>query len=405
METGGLPSGVSLAGVKPAAWCVPFVAVALLLAACGGSGGDSGPAPERVAALGARIFEDVSLSASGRQSCATCHDAAHAHGPPNALATQPGGATMDQQGARAAPAIDYAGFAGAFRFDANGRPVGGLFWDGRAATLQEQAASPLLSPLEMANNTRAEVVARLARAAYADEFKALFGADIFSRGEEAFERATLALQQFQQGAAFRPFSSRYDAALRGAAALTAAEQRGLALFTSPAKGNCAACHPATPRPDGGPPLFSNFGYENLGVPRNPGLVRNEDGLYFDIGLCGRGDLQPRTDLCGFFKVPTLRNVARRGSFFHNGRFGSLREVLSFYATRDTEPERWYPRDEAGNVLKFDDLPPHLRGSVNTHTPPYAGRVAGGAPALSEAEIDDLLAFLLTLNDGYTVSPP
>ncbi len=391
--------------MKPVAVRVACLALALLLAGCGGSGADGGPAPERVAALGARIFEDVSLSASGRQSCASCHDAAHAHGPPNALPTQPGGAAMDQQGARAAPSIDYAAFAGAFRFDASGRPLGGLFWDGRAATLQEQAASPLLSPLEMANNTRAEVVARLARAAYADEFRALFGAEIFARVDDAFERATLALQQFQQGAAFRPFSSRYDAVLRGAATLNAAEQRGLALFTDPAKGNCAACHPAAPRPDGGPPLFTNFGYENLGVPRNPALLRNEDALYFDLGLCGRGELQLRTELCGFFKVPTLRNVARRGSFFHNGRFGSLREVLGFYATRDTAPERWYPRDGTGALLKFDDLPPHLRGSVNTHSPPYAGRVAGGAPALSEAEIDDLLAFLLTLDDGYTVSLP
>lgn len=384
-----------------AALALALAAGALGLAACGGSGGGA-PAdasPERIAALGARLFADPSLSASGQQSCASCHDAAHAHGPPNVLPTQPGGATMDQQGARAAPSIDYASFAGPFRFDASGRPVGGLFWDGRAATLQEQAGSPLLSPLEMANNTRAEVVSRLSRAASADEFRALFGADIFSRPDSAFERATFALQQVQQGVAFRPFSSKFDAVQRGAAAFSAAEQRGLALFTDPAKGNCAACHPATPRPDGSPPLFTNFGYENLGVPRNPALLRNEDGLYFDLGLCGRGELITRLDLCGFFKVPTLRNVARRGSFFHNGRFGTLREVLDFYATRDTSPERWYPRDEAGTVLKFDDLPPHLRGSVNTRTPPYAGRVAGGTPALSEAEITDLLAFLLTLNDG------
>jgi len=373
----------------------------LLLSSCGGSGGSvDGPSPERIAALGARIFSDTSLSASGLQSCASCHDAAFAHGPPNTLAVQPGGPTMDQQGHRAAPSIDYASLGGPFRFDADGRPVGGLFWDGRAATLQAQAGDPLLSPQEMANNSRAEVITRLARAAYADEFKALFGADIFGRSDEAFDRATLALQQFQLGSGFRPFSSKYDAVLRGSATLSAEEQRGLALFNDVAKGNCAACHPATRGADGSPPLFTNHGYDNLGVPRNGMIIRNEDGLYFDLGLCDRADLRQRPDLCGFFKVPTLRNVARRGSYFHNGRFGSLREVLSFYATRDTQPERWYPVEAGGQVLKFDDLPPQHRGKVNTRVPPYAGRQPGDAPALSEAEIDDLLAFLLTLNDGF-----
>lgn len=373
---------------------------AALLSSCGGSGGAAAEAsPERIAALGGRIFSDTSLSASGQQSCGSCHDAAFAHAPPNTLRVQPGGATMDQQGARAAPSIDYASFSGPFRFDANGRPVGGLFWDGRAATLQVQAGSPLLSPLEMANNSRAEVVAKLARAAFADEFKAVFGADIFSRTDDAFERATLALQQFQLGESFKPFSSRYDAVLRGSVALNAQEQRGLALFNDSARGNCAACHPATRGADGSPPLFTNFGYENLGVPRNNELIRNEDGLYHDMGLCDRAELRQRLDLCGFFKVPTLRNVARRASFFHNGRFGTLREVLDFYATRDTEPGRWYPSDDAGGVLKFDDLPPQLRGNVSTHAP--YGRQPGDAPALSEADIDDLLAFLLTLNDGFS----
>lgn len=393
-----------LAVPRPVAACL-LLSAAALLSSCGGSGGATAEAsPERIAALGGRIFGDTSLSTSGRQSCASCHDATFAHAPPNTLRVQPGGATMDQQGARAAPSIDYASLSGPFRFDASGRPLGGLFWDGRAATLQVQAESPLLSPLEMANNSRAEVVAKLARAAFADEFRAVFGADIFSRTDDAFERATFALQQFQLGESFRPFSSKYDAQLRGAAVLGTQEQRGLALFNDPAKGNCAACHPATRGADGSPPLFTNFGYENLGVPRNNELVRNEDGLYHDMGLCDRADMRQRFDLCGFFKVPTLRNVARRASFFHNGRFGSLREVLSFYATRDTEPQRWYPLDESGAVLKFDDLPPQHRANVNTRAAPYAGRQPGDAPALTETEIDDLLAFLLTLNDGYVVSP-
>lgn len=377
-----------------------FVALTLLLSSCGGSGvAVAEPPAQALAALGARIFADASLSASGRQSCASCHDPARAHGPANSLGVQPGGRLLDQQGRRAAPAIDYAAFSGAFRFEPDGRPAGGLFWDGRAASLQAQAAEPLLSAVEMANNSRAEVAAKLARAAYADEFKALFGAEIFSRPDEAFERATLALQQFQLGAAFRPFSSKYDAHLRGSTTLSAPEQRGLVLFEDPAKGNCAACHPSRPAADGSPPLFTDFGFHNLGVPRNPAIIRNEDGLYYDMGLCERSDLRARTDLCGHFKAPSLRNVAQRGSYFHNGRFTELREVLSFYAQRDTEPQKWYPMEADGSVRKFDDLPPFFRGNVNTTVPPY-NRKPGDAPALNEAEIDDLLAFLQTLSDGW-----
>ena len=135
------------------------------------------------------------------------------------------------------------------------------------------------------------------------------------------------------------------------------------------------------------------------MPRNPDIIRNEDGLYFDLGLCGRADLRARTELCGFFKTPSLRNVARRGSFFHNGRFNDLRQVLSFYAQRDTEPQKWYPLKDDGSVDKFDDLPLRYRGAVNTAVAPY-NRRPGDAPALSDSEIDDLLVFLQTLSDGY-----
>jgi cytochrome c peroxidase len=254
----------------------------------------------------------------------------------------------------------------------------------------------------MANANRAEVVEKLSRASYAPEFRQLFGDDIFSRTDDAFERLGLVLQQYQrEDLDFRPFSSKYDAFLRGKTALAEQEMRGLALFNSPDKGNCAACHPSARGADGSHPLFTDFSYDNLGVPRNPNLAQNDDPAFFDLGLCARdgGDMAARSDLCGAFKVPSLRNVALRKAFFHNGRFTTLRETLAFYVQRDVSPEKWYPPNAEGQVQKFDDLPPEYRANVNTTEAPY-DRGHGDAPALSDAEIDDLVAFLGTLTDGF-----
>lgn len=397
-------------------WAGPAAAalLALALAACGGGGAGPGSDPasggsgadgglSAMAALGEKIFRDSSLSASGRQSCATCHDPAHAHGPGNALAAQLGGPLLDRSGTRQTPSIRYLSSNTVFHFDAEGTPTGGFFWDGRAQSLADQAGQPFLNPVEMANGSKAELVGRLARASYAAEFRQVFGDKVFDDPEGAFQRATLAIQQYErEDAEFRPFTSKYDAFLRGEAALTDRELRGLALFNSPAKGNCAACHPSAKGSDGSLPLFTDFTYDNLGVPRNPDIPANADPAHFDLGLCARpaGDLAAREDLCGAFKVPSLRNVAKRGVFFHNGRFKSLKETLTFYVQRDTNPEKWYPADPDGTVRKFDDLPPEYRANVNTTEAPY-NRKPGDAPALTDAEIDDVIAFLETLSDGYT----
>jgi cytochrome c peroxidase len=104
------------------------------------------------------------------------------------------------------------------------------------------------------------------------------------------------------------------------------------------------------------------------------------------------------ELCGAFKVPTLRNVSRTAPYFHNGAFATLREAIDFYVRRDTEPGLWYPASASG-VRKFDDVPPELDGTVNTSEVPY-DRKPGGTPALTPVEIDDVVAFLGTLDDGY-----
>jgi cytochrome c peroxidase len=240
----------------------------------------------------------------------------------------------------------------------------------------------------------------LARADYADDFKRVFGADIFNRPDDALARAALALQRYQlEDTDFRPYSSKYDEFLRGRTALSAQESRGLALFNNPGKGNCAACHPSGKSADGSFPLFTDFSYDNLGVPRNPAIARNADPAYFDLGLCARPELAARGDLCGAFKVPSLRNVALRKTYFHNGRFSTLKDAVTFYVQRDTHPEKWYPLNPDGTVNKFDDLPPHYHANVNTAEVPY-NRRRGDAPALSDAEVDDVVAFLRTLSDGF-----
>jgi cytochrome c peroxidase len=253
----------------------------------------------------------------------------------------------------------------------------------------------------MATVSKADVIDKLSRATYAAEFKQLFGADIFTRVDDAFDRMTLALAKYQsEDVGFRPFNSKYDEFLRGKVQLTDSELRGLALFNAPSKGNCAACHPSAKASDGSHPLFTDFSYDNLGVPRNPDLVQNNDPAFFDLGLCARegGDMAARTDLCGAFKVPSLRNVAQRKVFFHNGHFKTLKDALTFYVQRDTNPEKWYPLNPDSSVNKFNDLPPQYHANVNTSEAPY-NRSLGGTPALSDAEIDDVIAFLGTLNDG------
>ena len=103
-----------------------------------------------------------------------------------------------------------------------------------------------------------------------------------------------------------------------------------------------------------------------------------------------------------FRTPSLRNVATRRAFFHNGVYHSLAEVLAFYALREVHPELIYPRGADGTVEKYDDLPPGYRGNVDTVDAPFDRR-PGDPPPLSPRERDDVIAFLRTLTDGYVVA--
>jgi len=396
-------------------WTLALAAVCLLAACGGGGSGDSGsssaatpitPASDgglsQVASLGKKIFSDQSLSASGKQSCATCHNPDNAHAQSNDLAVQLGGANLDVPGFRAVPSLRYLNLTPAFFFASDGTPTGGFNRDGRVNTLAEQSERPFLAPHEMANAGRADVIAKLKTAAYVEEFRKVFGASILDNSDDAFNRIQLALQQYQkEDTDFHPYDSKYDQFLAGKVPLNAAELRGLALFNNPTKGNCVACHLSAKGSDGSSPLFTDFTFDNLGVPRNPAIAATADPAYFDLGLCGpdRTDLSSRSELCGAFKVPTLRNVATRKVFFHNGYFKTLREAVSFYVKRDTNPELWYPADASGAVQKFNDLPEPYRKNVNVTEVPY-NRQPNMPPALSDSEVDDVVQFLGTLTDGY-----
>jgi cytochrome c peroxidase len=365
------------------------------------SAGVSTPGLSPVAALGEQLFRDESLSVSGRLSCQTCHQPEFAHAAPTGDLVSRGGTGMDVPGVRNSPSIRYASFTPPFGYDEEGAAFGGFFRDGRVPTLVEQAKQPFLDAREMANATPADVIARLERSPSAARFRAVFGADALDEADAAFARLAAAIAQFQvENPDFHPFDSKFDAFLAGKAQLSPAEERGLALFEDAEKGNCAACHPSRPAADGSPPLFTDFTYDNVGLPRNAHIPANADPAFFDLGLCGpeRKDLAARHDLCGAFKVPSLRNVARTAPYFHNGAFDTLRDAVDFYVRRDTDPGLWYPKAASG-VRKFDDLPAGLAGSVNTTEVPYDRR-AGGTPALTPAEVDDLVAFLATLDDGY-----
>jgi cytochrome c peroxidase len=427
---------------------------ALTLAACGGHAGGGGgvsaapaakfratPPLSLMAQVGQKIFFDKRLSGSGKMSCATCHDPNYAHGPPNDLAVQLGGSDLTTPGLRAVPSLRYKEYTPAYAdlldnpdgISVPG-PGGGFTWDGRVNTLAEQAGVPLLSSFEMANASAADVVAKLQAGNYAKLFRQAFGDDAFSNVATAFKDAAAALQAYQlEDSSFHPYSSKFDlyAGNKIGGALTPAEARGLAVFSNPKIGNCSSCHYQGAGLNGSSALFTDFSYEAIGAPRNVHVRANLDPAHVDMGVCGplRSDHTPASPAapevhCGMFGAPTLRNVATRKVFFHNGVIHSLEQAIRFYNTRDTNPEIWYPtvggtpkagadpafpkyglvttQYEGGTVQKFDDLPAGYRSNIDVQMP-LDGRPAGSMPPMTEQNIVDLVCFLGTLTDGY--EPP
>ena len=359
------------------------------------------PAPlDRQAALGRLLFFDPTLSEPAGQSCATCHSLATAFTDPDTTQPTSKGVHRERFGNRNTPTAMYMAFSPTFHYDKKeGLYVGGQFWDGRAATLEEQAKGPFVNPVEMANPNPRAVVEKVRRTAYAAQFDELYGPGALSQVGPAFERIAAAIAAYERSAEFAPFSSRYDAFLRGKAALSPQELRGLQLFEDEKKGNCAACHPSQRQPNGDLPLFTDFTYDNIGVPRNPDNPFytqdkrfNPQGRRFvDKGL--GGFVKKRAE-DGKFKVPTLRNIALTAPYMHNGYFKTLRGTVVFYNDRDVRPAcKGTNITEAAALGRGCWPQPEIRRNLNKEE---MGRLG-----LSEQEIDDIVAFMLTLTDGYT----
>ncbi len=448
-----------------------LLAVAALAGCGGGASTNTVPAATETlspaAVAGKALFADSSLSASGRQSCATCHVAARAftadpvtdHGLPVPL----GGINMDQTGFRNTPSLAYASFTPPFSLDDG--PSGGFFRDGRASSLASQAQQPFLTSFEMANHDAAEVVGRLQQsAASLQKFIAAYGEGALSDPETALKYIGLAIAAYEtEDADFHPFSSKFDSWQDGKAQLTAQELQGLALFNNPGKGNCTACHPSQRQGFSSHPLFTDFSFDNIGIPRNWAIPANASGAlnpgssegtavapvdvpadaeyaFYDLGLCGpfapsptdvnaRPVLAATTSLCGVFKVPTLRNIAITAPYFHNGVFSTLRQVVEWYVTRDINNNTgnnpnpvaagpggnpyqavgtfYVAADGTPDLYEYNDLPVAYDANVNVGEIPYTPPIFGGgqAPTLTSEEIDDVVAFLCTLTDGYDPANP
>lgn len=379
--------------------------------------------------LGEALFFDPSLSINGTQSCASCHDPASGFSAGDVEANLGGGvvqgAIVGQFGNRKPPTIAYTYASPALHHTIeDGAPLfmGGLFFDGRAAgnvtgsVLADQAMQPMLNPAEMAMPDPASVVARACEthaefAARVGEACALSLAtapledEAAGKVDQAFALLARAIAAYEASPEVNRFSSRYDAFVAGQGTLSAQELAGLELFNT--KGKCSACHITDAGPSGEGALFTDFTYDNLGVPRNPANPYYEmaanplgaDWVDLGVGPTLAADLiyaPLADDMMGKVKVPTLRNVDARATpdapraYTHNGYFKTLAGVVRFYNTRDVWPAC------AGNLPEAEALA--QRCWPKAEVPATVNRDELGNLKLTEVEEAAIVAFLQTLTD-------
>jgi cytochrome c peroxidase len=363
------------------------------------------PEDAALVSLGRTIFADGRLSYPEGTSCASCHDPRRAfsgvHGSGIGV---PQGSREGHFARRSTPSVLYMKYVPRFHYyeddeAAAPSPFGGFFWDGRVDSIAELVRQPLFNPDEMNAGTAARVAAQVASGPYAREFRDRFGstsdAGVVMRGMGTAVEAYLTSDEMA------PATSKYDAYVRGEATLTPVEKRGLEAFKDPMRGACSSCHRMNETSTNpARSMFTDYGFDAVAPPRNRDLPA---GSGYDLGLCERKDTRtPSRDdkWCGSFRTPSLRNVAVRASFMHSGALRTLRDVVVFYATRATQPGRWYPPGQ-----KFDDLPEKYRENVNVLSLPYNGS-EGGTPPLDDDDIDAIVAFLGTLTDqAYLEAQP
>lgn len=365
------------------------VCALVLLAASVGTQSPLTPQEE----LGKKLFFDANLSTPPGQSCAACHaPEAGWTGPDSdinmATAVYPG-AVHTRFGNRKPPTSAYASFSPPLHYDeAEEVWVGGQFWDGRADSLTEQAKGPFLNPLEQNNPNAKHVCIGVAHSDYAWLFKEVYGPkslDFVKDVDGTYTRIAEAIAAYEASIESEQFTSKYDFYAAGLVELTDEEAWGLELFEG--KGMCSACHISETDGDRRGALFTDYTYDNLGIPKNPNnpfykmpKKWNPDGKdWVDLGL---GFTTGKESEYGLFKVPTLRNVDKRPypefvkAYGHNGFFKSLKEIVHFYNTRDVES---WPDPEVDININDEEL---------------------GDLGLTDAEEDAIVAFMKTLSDGY-----
>jgi cytochrome c peroxidase len=298
-----------------------------------GSVASADTANVELADLGRALCFDSRLSAGRNLSCASCHDPARAfsesrdNGVGRAASLGDDGRSL---GDRNAPALTYAMLTPSFGRNADGHYQGGLFVDGRAANLAEQAREPILSRAEMALPIAA-LGGRLAEdPAYADTFRALLGPAAIASPDRTLHSVATAIAAYESTGEFAPFDSRYDRYLRGEVELTREEETGRVLFFSELI-NCNRCHLVDRREHRHNEVFTNYRYHNIGVPANLRLreVNGRGSGHADPGLAGNPAVNDAAQ-AGRFRVPSLRNVAVTSPYMHNGVFEKLETAILFY---------------------------------------------------------------------------
>ncbi len=368
------------------------------LAAGAGAGASTAPAErdkhiDTMEKLGEALFFDTGLSKNRTQACATCHSPDFAFTDPRESGTAGRAVSMGDDGRsigdRNAPSAAYASLTPRFHIDTKGKAIGGLFWDGRAATLADQAMGPPLNPIEMGIPDKRTAVERLKEnKAYIAAFESLFGKDTLGNDDKAYAAMGQAIAAFERTPQFSPFDSRYDRYLRGEAKLSDQEELGRVLFFSSQFTNCSRCHKLKEFGGAQGETFTNYEYRNIGTPVNAAVraLNGSNPSYVDTGLAQN----PAAELpanAGLFKVPTLRNVAVTGPYMRNGVFKDLRTVVKFYNKYNSKNPKHQINPETGQPWGPPEVPDTL-----------SKEDLESGSALDSKRIDALVAFLGTLTD-------